>query len=331
MPQVEKIVVGLAVRNEEKSLFSCLESVRKAMIFSKEPHMHLVVCLNGCTDNSELEAKKFGEKYSDIPYNIIESEEGLVNAQRTIVKSFPADIYIFPDADNVIEVSSIKLLLDTLRNNKNLKVVYAKTIPMPIPDKNCSLFYKIGLLYDSRALLTKRFYFHGRLFATREWRFPSNEEILKRAKSKKADSFLLKYIKGSTALFADDVWMSAYFIHKYGLDSIAQVNEAVCYSWPVGSLKDWFNVYRRINIEKEKIFRWFPEYRPLKKYLTRRTDWFKWLKADLGGKLLWLIFLLMKGCFYLWLRAEFLLARLPFYFPKDQWLVAKSTKNAFKK
>ncbi len=329
MPKIETIIVGLPVRNEEKSLYSCLKSVRKAVAFANEPDIRLVVCLNGCTDSSELVARKFGEEYPDIRYSIIKSEEGLVNAQRAIVQTFLADMYVFPDADNIIDEASIKLLLGALRNDARLRVVYAKTMPLTIPNKH-SLFYKIGLLYDSRAPLTKRFYFHGRLFATREWKFPSTEEILSRSRKTGSNDFLLKYTRGNTLLFADDVWMSAYFINRYGTESVRQIPQAICYSWPVSSLKDWLNVYRRLNIEKEKLFRWFPEYLSLKTCLIRHTDWKKWRQAKLGDKSLWIAYLLMKGIFYLCLRVEFLLARLPFYTPKGQWLVAKSTKNAFR-
>lgn len=328
MRKIETIVVGLPVRNEEKSLYRSLESTREAIITSKEVGIKLVVCINGCTDKSEFIAEKFKKDYPDIQCDIIKSAEGLVSAQRKIVELYKADVYIFPDADNVIDKDSIKLLLKALRSDSNLIVAYAKTISLR-DKENKSFFHKIGLLYDSQTLLTKRYYFHGRLFATREWFTPTDDEILKRAKFSKRNLILLKYCKNGILLSADDIFISSYIMAKYGLGAIRQIEDAICYSWSVGSLIDWFNTYRRRNIEMEKMYRWFPEYNYLKPYLNRRTDWRKWIRAGVKDKILWMIFLCMRGIFAGFFRFELFLLNFKFYKPRKQWLVTSTTKKSF--
>lgn len=326
MSKAQSIIIGLPVRNEAKSLFRSLESIRAAMIAARKDDIILVICINGCTDDSELIAKDFRARHDDIQCEIIKSPEGLVNAQRAIVRSYRADIYVFPDADNVIAENSIVLLLQALRADRGLVVAYAKTAPLR-DKENKSIFHILGLLYDSQTMLSKRYYFHGRLFATRKWYVPENEEILRRAHLNKRNEVMLKYCSNGILLSADDIFMSSYIMDGWGLSAIKQVEDALCYSWSVGSLRDWLNIYRRRNIEMEKMYRWFPEYNYLKPYLNRRTDWKKWLKVSLSNKIFWLLFILMKAVFALWLRIELFSLNSDFYRPSRQWFATSTTKK----
>lgn len=326
MSKIETIIVGLPVRNEEKSLYNSLESIREAIKISKEANIKLIICINGCIDKSEFIARKFKKDYPDIQCEIIKSIEGLVNAQRKIVALYKADVYVFPDADNIIDENSIALLLRALRLDSNLVVAYAKTKALR-DEGNKSIFHKIGLLYDSQKLLTKRHYFHGRLFATRKWFIPTDDEILKRATKNRRNALLLKYCKNKILLSADDIFMSSYIMDKYGLKAIKQIDDAICYSWSVGSFTDWLNVYRRRNIEMEKMYRWFPEYNYLKQYLNRRTDWKQWFGASISDKLFWLIFFFMRKALAFFLTFEFLLLNLNFYEPQRQWVITSTTKK----
>ena len=320
------IVVGLPVRNEEESLLGALESIRAAMLACREPSMKLVVCINGCTDQSQEIAENFQKNILDIDIDVVTSAAGLVRAQGEIVHRYPAAIYMFPDADNLIEERSLFYLVQALKENKKTMVAYAKTIPIK-ETGNKSLFHTIGMLYDSQTMLSKRYYFHGRLFAAREWFFPSDEEILKRAHATSSGELLLKYCKGGILLSADDIYMSSYIMHTHGIDAIVQVPDAHCYSYPVGSFLDWYRVYRRRNIEMEKMYKWFPEWNYLKPYLNRQTDWKKWLSAPLLNKILWLLYLVMKGLFWIALKTELLFLHFAIFQPTNQWCVTKTTKK----
>jgi glycosyltransferase involved in cell wall biosynthesis len=328
--RIETIIVGLAVRNEEKSLYLNLESIRKAIIASGEKIIKLIVCINGCTDRSNLIVEKFKEEHPGFKLDILESSEGLVTAQRKIVidASHRASIYIFSDADIILDEDSIKLLMEALRADPNLIVAYART--KVFHDKeNKSLFHKIALLRDSQGLLSKRFFFHGRLFATREWFIPTDDEILRRAKSSKRNSTLLKNYRGGVLLCVDDIFMSSYIMDKYGIGAIKQVEAAFCYAWSIGSLSDWYKKYRRRNIEMKKMYHWFPEYNYLKPYLNRHTDWKKWTRAGLKNKMLWILFLAMQLMFAILLHLELFLVNFNFYKPQKQWIITSTTKRSF--
>jgi len=74
MRKIETIIVGLPVRNEEKSLYNNLKSIRNAILTSNEMDIKLIICINGCTDSSEAIAKKFKKNYPDVGCEIIKSK-----------------------------------------------------------------------------------------------------------------------------------------------------------------------------------------------------------------------------------------------------------------
>jgi|GEM_PF-2036639 len=325
-----KVIIGLPAKNEATSIFEALKSIGEAADYAGTPYQ-IVVCINGCTDDTAGQVKKFILYNPRINCSLINSRPGLVNAQRKIVETFPATIYVFPDADGKIERKSIKLLLDELHQRPELIVAYARTVSLDLPSKKKTLAEKIGWLYDYQKLLTPREYFHGRLFAIKNWSVPDNNDIRKRAMASRANRQLLKYCSNNILLSADDIYLSSYIIDRYGLNAIKQVSEANCYSWPISSFRDWHNVYRRRNIEMEKMRRWFPEYNYLWPHLNRRTDWQKWWRADWPDKLIWLAYLSMKAVFFFLLRGEFFLLHFNFFHPSGQWKTTLSTKKRAKR
>lgn len=326
----ETIVIGLPVRNEEKSLYFNLKSIREAILVSGESNIKLIVCLNGCTDKSSLIAEKFKEEYPDFQLKIINSSEGLITAQRKIINYVipKADIYIFSDSDIVIDKESIRLLLETLRADPSIIVAYAKT--RALYDKNNkSIFHKMALLRSSQEILSKRFFFHGRFFATRDWFVPTSDEVLKRAMYSRRNSVFLKNYRFGNLLSVDDIFMSSYIMDKYGLNAIRQVESALCYAWAIGSFLDSYRRYRRRNIEMEKMYHWFPEYNYLKPYLNQHTDWKKWTKASLRNKILWIMFNITEVGFAVFLNVELFLANFTFYKLKKQWIKTSTTQKDF--
>jgi len=327
---VSDIVIGVPVRNEEKTIFENLCSIRKAVLFTKRD-MLIVICINGCIDNTKIYVQKFIKTYPDMKCLIIESEEGLVNAQRAIVTFFPAKIYIFVDADMLIKENSIKFLIDELEKNPETILDYAKTVPLKHDDP-LSIPYRLSLLYNSQKYLTKRYYFHGRLFATKDWFIPSNEEIIHRASQSYLGRLLLnKYSKNGILFNAVDVYMSAYLIKKYGLNSIKQISEAECYPWLINTWKDWWLNYRRIRIEVRKVKIWFHEFKNIRPYLYRYTNWKKWVRTSFSDRFLWLIYIFMCSIFEIAIYLEFLMSMMNIYEPKDQWEITATTKKQLPK
>jgi len=144
-----RLVVGLPVKNEEVNVYKTLKSINEALIYTREKSYRIAVCVNNCTDNTEYEVRKFMNDNKKANCVLIKSRSGLVNAQRKIVNLFPAKIYVFSDADCIVEKRSIKLLLDELYKNKNTIVAYAKTVSFVKLGENTTTAEKIGILYDS--------------------------------------------------------------------------------------------------------------------------------------------------------------------------------------
>ena len=144
MSKIKKIIVGLPARNEESAITKCLESVRESILYSGRSNTTLVVCLNGCTDKTPALVETFQERYQDIRCEVIQSNEGLVNAQREIVKKYPADVYVFSDSDSTIDQRSIELLLSNLEKHSEVVVAYAKTAPLEKLDNKTMDFVSIS-------------------------------------------------------------------------------------------------------------------------------------------------------------------------------------------
>ncbi len=324
--KANKITLGIAARNEEKTIVANLESIFRAIKFTSRNNITLVVCLNGCTDNTSKILQGFSKKNQKNYFHIISSEEGLVTAQRKIIKEFPADIYIFSDADDIISENSVESLISTLEDNEDLVATYARTEPLVVQGKN-NLCNKIAYLYDTQKMLTKRYYLHGRLFALKDWFIPTENEILQRSAFGVIQKKLMLYSLSGSPLLVDDIFLSSYLLDKYGVESIKQIDDALCYSWPTSSFSDWYRVYRRRNIEMEKMYKWFPEFNYLKPYLNRKTSWTNWFHESLSNKSLWVCFLFMRLVFFLRLNLEFFLVFFTNYKPPIQWQSTGSTKR----
>lgn len=311
-----KIVLGIPAKNEEKTIQRCLDSVVRASIHSKLD-ITIVVCANQCVDGTIKIVKEYIHKAKHKIELIVLDEGNLIEAQRIIVSKYLADIYVFVDADVVIEKNSISELIFAM--DKGTYVAYAETRVVPKTSKE-NLVSSIYRLYSSGELLTKRFYFHGRFFATREWLIPISHEIADRYN---LNPTLAKF----GGLIVDDIYLSACILKEHGPKSILEVKSAVVYSSPIDNFGDWWKTYRRTQIEVKKVLDWFPEIQTVKRYLYRQTDWQKWIKTSISKKTLWLIYLFMKRIFQMFLACELLLLKVPQVTPAEQWLKPTSTKK----
>ncbi len=312
-----KFVIGIAAKNEEYSIYECLESVENALL-SYNKNSQILVCLNNCIDNTEEEVIRFASS-SKIEVTVLHATGSLISAQGTIFYATNIRPVVFIDADSRISAETLRNLVEGLR--KPVVLTYAKSISRGTNGSQ-HLVTKVFELYQTGKLLTKRYYFHGRVFATNEWTFPNELEILERAYN--SNSFhLLKYGKG---LLLDDVFLSAYLLNKYGDKAIKEIKTSEVEHKPIKKWMDWWRTYRRIRIEKIKIETWFSEYNLLRPKLYRRTNWKAWRKASISEKYHWILYLLFKEFSDISIRSEILFAKFTRYRPSNQWQVAKSTK-----
>jgi len=313
-----KITIGIGARNEEcATICSTLRSIRVAVKFVIGKEFNIVVCLNGNYDKALLEVNKYKEEYGDIKVHIIyNSEEGIISTQRKIIESYPADIYVFLDGDTIVKKDALYFLLSEFDRDNKVWVAYGRTKPLGVRSK--SFFERINVLYNNQKFLTKRYYFHGRLFAIRDWYFPDKTNY------RKNNNLLNRF---GYFLSLDDVYLSFYTLDKYGPDSIKEVKESICYAWPISNFKDWYKTYRRTKIELIKVSLLYPEYRYLLKRTKRKTQWDKLLQADSDEIILWSFFLVLRFIYNIIFDMELLFISLKIYKPTIQWETVWSTKK----
>lgn len=311
--------VGLCARDEEcETIFQALLSVRNALKFTGSRYAEVVVCLNGSYDKTLAEVNRFKEAYSDSNVQVIfNNAAGVVPAERKIVSEFPAAVHIFLDADSTVKNDAFQVLLEELKNDEELYVVYGTTKPLGHGKK--SYLENISILYSSQKFLTRRYYFHGRLFAIRDWQFPEHYRH-------NGKNYLLEQYGYFLSL--DDVYLSFYTLDKYGLNSIKEAKNAICYAWPISSFADWYKVYRRTNIELFKIKTLCSQFRYLIKITKRKTYWKAVARAGRREQFTWSLYLILKAVYRFLFVCELVLTRFGISnLMSEQWETAWSTKK----
>lgn len=311
-----KIVVAISAHNESDTIQSCLESVQESLT-ANGINAHIEVCANDCSDDTTHKVKEFIKDTRAKNISLIEtSTRGLIRSQRLIVARNYADIYIFVDADTRLDRYTIANLLKSMSGKTVL--TYAKT--ELITGKENGFITSLYKLYCSGVMLTPRYYFHGRCFATKVWKVPSDERVRRLAER-------APRLKLFGLLLVDDIYLSAYILHKYGPEAIKEVKSAKVYAYPITGIYDWWRTYRRTSVEVMKVLGWFEGFADIRHLLYRKTDWKKWRTAEPAPKVQWLIYLLFIRLFKLALKAElFLMGRFKTT-PVDQWLRVTSTKR----
>ena len=313
----EKIVVAISAKNEQDTIRKCINSVI-ASLKHGDLNADIVVCANECTDNTVSEVQKCIESNPDQSISLIVTDKGgLIRSQRLIVSSYFSDIYVFVDADTYITPDSIEKLVNGLRDG--VIVTYAST-KLPPVRKSDKLVTKLYYLYNSGRMLQKRQYFHGRFFATREWSVPSDTTVAKQARLRPE---LYKF----GGLLVDDIYLSAFIIHKHGVGSIKEIEDAIVFASPISKFSDWWRTYRRTRIEVLKVITWFPEFQLYKKYLFRKTNWSAVRREKVYIQLKWMIYLLTVNVYKLLLLIELFSIKYLKLRHREQWLRVNSTKD----
>lgn len=245
--------------------------------------------------------------------------DSLIEAQREIWNCSKRKPVVFIDADVKITKNAFRELLNPMANDTKIMVSYAES-EYAWPKKLTTLL-RIYKLYTDEKLMRPRRYFHGRMFAIRDWSIPVRSEVVARARQN--GEFLLKYGGG---LLTDDIILSFYIINKHGESSIVQIDDQLVTSRPIEKMSDWREMNRRSDIELTKIMKWFPEYRKIGK-MPRKTDWTAFVRASLREKAYWILYLLLRVRWSLSSRAELALVAAHAIEPREQWKILESTKR----
>ncbi len=302
-----KVSLAICVKNEERSIVRCFDSlVQSANQVQSSFEMYYYVCFNGTTDSSKKLFEAWMEKHKLPPHlKIIELQEGnLVEAQRAIHTQAENDgckYFGYFDADIIINLHTVPELVEALEDDDSVVSAYAVSVPLKRSVQN-SIIEKAMNLYDAgQSIYGERKHMHGRAFITKDWCIP----------------------KTDPPLLVDDVYLSFYYLTKYGPMSIKKCVRSVVMFHQIQSLRDYYRVYRRRNIEVMKCLTLFPEFKKLPgDQINRKFIWKEYFASK--NIVLWTILLLVKK--YSKIRLE--LER--FWSPviREQWETSITSKRS---
>lgn len=274
---MNKIHICLAAHNEEKVIGKTLKYLKNSLdLLNLKEKPTILVCLNGCTDNTTQIVKKIKNNFG-YPIRIIESKKGKLKAHEEITKKIKGNYFVlFMDADILVPPKTIKDLLNCIKKEKSLKIVSA--YPYVIKPNNLRGFKKvlfsilnIKRIYpkimiskndvsefhgkvEDKFLKKSRVYFHGRCF------------ILK-------DKNIYKFPKKKSQIRGDDTYLSFYTLRKQPKNSIKVLYDSPVYSYPVFSVKEHLKVWYRIRKDLENIYLEYPDFIELGKKIKMIINW----------------------------------------------------------
>lgn len=234
----------IPIYNESRNLKYFLASLEHATNKLAQKREFAFV-LNGCTDNSEKIICRYS-KESYLNIKTITSKKGIINALKAGIAARKLQGFVGKlDADIILHPHVLDLMSMCLTDNPEICVTYAE--PVPIDSKNI-----YNEAEHSPMIRSKRLYFHGRASLYQKNPFETIEKL---------DIF--KHI------FAEDLFLSFYFVYFYGLDSIKRAPFAFIYSKTVNNYRDLAKQILRTKLEKEKIFKFYPPFAVIDQLLER--------------------------------------------------------------
>lgn len=273
-------ILGISVcaRNEAASIIPTLESIKTSLQHSGWYDWKMIVCTNGCTDDTPNLVNAWIAENSTSKFETTNLQSAnLVEAQRTaveILKRHGATLYIFFDADLLVDRDCVAELCKAAADPK-VKASYAKSIPFP--SMRPGLVEMAYNLYDSdRCIFTARKHLHGRAFLIKEWQIPPTKP----------------------SLLADDIYLSCDLLLRHGENAIKAAPSAIVYFHQVNSVTDAYHAFCRRKQELQKCLRLFPAFTSLPpNQLNRQLSWKLFLEKPYIEKMLWLYLLLLRRMF----------------------------------
>lgn len=301
-----KISIGICVKNEENVVIQALNSIiESASVLDVKYQWSLYICLNGTTDKSETLIKIWAERNKHIDLQLIFlTKANLVESQRIIfslAEKNGVELFSFFDADIVVEKQCLPEMIKMIEDDQSARVVYASSLPL-YRDKN-TILEKVLNQYDiSPTIFSPRKHLHGRAFIAKTWNIP----------------------KTDPPLLIDDIYLSFYFLSKYGYRSIKRADNSVIYFRQIRTFKDFYRVFRRRQIEIEKCLNLFPEFKKLpKEQVNRQIIWSKLFRENFKRKFLWMLLIFYKKTSWLKYKLEL------FFNPvtRQQWEESVTSKR----
>jgi hypothetical protein len=290
-----KYTIGIAAtKNERYTLGNTISTLERDLhYYPLDGEVESIICLNNHDIETTDEAYKLVEKYPKLEIKVIESSPGLLNAQRKIILESKSleDFVIFYDADIYIEKGSTKRLVSFMKNNSH---VHAASGDQKTFDYNHFWYEVYNIIGLNPKLMTPRKYLIGKDFAIRK-------------KSYFIPEFLL----------SEDTFLSYFLTSRFGKGAIANVPEVMVVYMGPKTFQDYLNKVRRLDLEKEKIFKKFPEFHELDEYFRKKRIPEEINKLSFKEKIqLVLHDIVLKGC-----------KRISKLSKKHVWIPLNSTKD----
>lgn len=270
----------IAAYNEEDNIVGCLNSLNRQ---NHNLDLETIVCLNGCTDDTERAVLMSQKRFPRLNTKVIYSKKGKAYAQNAIVRNITEkDVPLFfVDADVTLDEDCTKILFEEIKGIDKLLAVGAWPVPMK-PDNLtlwenflCRILHMRAFYPEAEvsvhdvfaykdyahtrpqpnmspeAEMRSKIYFHGRGFMMRN-----------------ASFFYLPEEVNT----ADDTFLPNFIHTTYGPGTIRTRFDAVAYYKPYLSLRDHYKAYRRVFWDLDNIDR-KEEFRESRKMEETRINW----------------------------------------------------------
>jgi glycosyltransferase involved in cell wall biosynthesis len=278
-----RITIGVTAKNEEACIAGTLESLLRSIAFAEAAgvaQFDLVAILDECSDGTERVVRGFPG------IEVIRSTGGLIEAQRQIAYRRPFVIY--SDADILVGENVVAELAHTMIGEPAVQVAYPTKRPLA-PARRTLLASALYCYNRVEGFQRARRYFNGKLFAIRDWKAPTLEELAPRLAALPHDCFYNFH----AGLQADDIWLSRDILLRHGPDVIREVSSAEIFYRPPETFTGMYRMYLRMRREIERLDRIFPETRPA--HQNRGYDREAERRAPFRDRLLWRVFRIALG------------------------------------
>ncbi|GIF49312.1 glycosyl transferase family 2 [Asanoa ferruginea] len=261
------LTVGVAARNEEATISHSLESIENALAeIPGEGATELIVAVNDSTDRTRELAEAFANR-DPSRYRVIESEPGIVEAQRAVARAAKApDYLIFVDADCLLDRQCLRKLSEVMRDPTVQATWAQRVLAGPAKPGFWQALLNFGDYH--RDVILRGHYVVGQAFAIRKYDVPYDSPSREPVPANVA-----AHLQLDRGPLTDDSYLSRALIAAFGQDAIRPGNDAIVYAQPMRSLRDLYRAQRRKAYEVERLNLLFPELRGVRgKFFGRRFD-----------------------------------------------------------
>lgn len=272
-------IVIMPVYNEESTILHALDSVWRAAQNTSSQLERIIVCLNGCTDNTETLVRGWKKG----PLTIIHSERGMIPAMNTLItyarKRYPSAALIKTDGDTVVDRRAFHYLFSQLEKHPKLMLTGGHPVPLMgnlsvkrrLIAKITSVRSRYPLAEVARHDVRQyhpyaatdplpgighreerlKIYFHGRLWCIRR-------------------ASILPLLPEDA--IGEDVFLPGWIFKTFGTDAIRVDYRATVTFRANYSLRRHWKVYRRVHEDRSRVYA-LPGFEAYARHCPLKLDW----------------------------------------------------------